>query len=122
MTKPQRDDYNKLIRTVQYIRGTQNLGIAFDVNEPTPVIAYIDASPYIPMRSHTGCVITLRKGAIYAKSGTQRLMTKSSTEVELVALDDSANLVLVTRNFLYYQGHHQPHALIHQDNQSTVQL
>ena len=49
VTKPQRDDYNKLIRTVQYIRDTQNLGIAFDVHEPTPVVAYIDASPYIPI-------------------------------------------------------------------------
>ena len=61
-------------------------------------------------------------GAIYAKSGTQRLMTKSSTEAELVALSDSANQVLWTRNFLQRQGHHQPPAAIYRDNQSTIQL
>jgi hypothetical protein len=124
VTKPQRDDYNKLIRTVQYIRDTQNLGVTFEAHEPIHVIAYVDASFAIhpDMKSHTGCVITLGKGAIYAKSGTQRLMTKSSTEAELVALSDSANQVLWTRNFLHCQGHHQPPALIHQDNQSTIQL
>ena len=122
--KPQRDDYNKLIGTVQYIRGTQNLGVTFEVHEPIHVIAYIDASFAIhpDMKSHTGCVITLGKGAIYAKSGIQRLMTKSSTEAELVAICDSANQVLWTRNFLRCQGHHQPPALIHEDNQSTIQL
>ena len=113
-----------MICTVQYIRGTQNLGATFKVHEPIHVIAYIDASFAIHphMKSHTGCVITLGKGAIYAKSGTQRLMTKSSSEAELVALSHSANQVLWTRNFLRCQGHHQPPALIHQDNQSTIQL
>ena len=74
------------------------------------------------MKSHTGSVIALGKGAIYAKSGTQRLMTKSSTEAELVALSDAANQVLWTRNFLECQGHPQPPALVYQDNQSTIQL
>ena len=49
-------------------------------------------------------------------------MTKSSTEAELVALSDSANQVIWTRNFLQLQGHHQPPATIYQDNQSTIQL
>ena len=75
--KPQGDDYDKLIRTVQYVRCTQHMGITFEVFEPIHVIAYIDASFAIhpDMKSHTGCVITLEKGAIYAKIGTQRLMT-----------------------------------------------
>ena len=122
--KPQRDDYEKLKRTVQYVRGTQHMGITFEVVEPIHVIAYIDASYGIhpDKKSHTGSVITLGKGAIYAKSGTQRLNTKSSTEAELVALSDAANQVLWTRNFLERQGHPQPPALIHQDNMSTIQL
>ena len=100
------------------------MGITFEVSEPIRVIAYIDASFAIhpDMKSHTGCVITLGKGAIYAKSGTQRLMSKSSTEAELVALSDASNQVLWTRNFLERQGHPQPPALIYQDNQSTIQL
>ena len=122
--KPERDDYEKLVWTVQYIRGTQHMGITFEVDKPIHVIAYIDASYGIhpDKKSHTGSVITLGKGAIYSKSGTQRLNTKSSTEAELVALSDSANQVLWTRNFLERQGHPQPPALIYQDNMSTIQL
>ena len=120
--RPQRDDYNKLIRTIQNIRGSQHTGIIFEVYEPIHVIAYIDASFTIhpDIKSHTGSVINLGKGAIYAKSGTQRLMTKSSTEAELVALSDASNQVLWTRNFLECQGHLQPPALVYQDN--TIQL
>ena len=122
--KPQRDDYEKLIRAIQYIRGTKTMGITFESYDPIHVIAYIDASFAIhpDKKSHTGSVITLGKGAIYAKSGTQRLLTKSSTEAELVGLSDSGNQVLWTRNFLEQQGHKQPPAVIYQDNQSTIQL
>ena len=58
--KPQRD-YVKLVRTVQYIRGTQHMGVTFEVDKPIHVIAYIDASYgiYPAERSHTGSVITL---------------------------------------------------------------
>ena len=65
----------------------------------------------------------LGKGAaIYAKCGTQQLVTKSSTEAELVGLSDAGNQVLWSRNFLELQGHPQHPALIYQDNQSTIQL
>ena len=122
--KPQKDDYDKLIRMIQYVRAIQHMGITFEVSEPIHVIAYINAffALHPDMKSHTGSVITRGKGAIYAKSGTQRLMTKSSTETEVVALSDSTNQALWTRNFLQRQGHHQPPATIYQDNQSTIQL
>ena len=105
--KPQRDDYDKMIRIIQYVQGTQHMSITFGVFGPIHVTAYIDASSAIhsDKKSYTGCVITLGKGAIYAKSGTQRLMTKSSTEAELVALNDASNQVLWTRNFLERQRH-----------------
>jgi hypothetical protein len=74
------------------------------------------------MKSHTGSIITLGKGAIYAKSSTQKLTTKSSTEAELVGLSDSSNQVLWTRNFIISQGYQHGSAIIYQDNQSTIQL
>ena len=122
--RPQRNDYNKSIRTVQYVRGTQHMGITFEVFEPIHVIAYIDAffAIHPDMKSHTGSIITLGKGAIYTKSGTQQLMTKSITEAELIALSEASNQVLWIRNFLEHQGHPQPPALIYQDNQSMIQL
>ena len=55
------------------------MGITFEVDKPIHVIAYIDASYGIhpDKKSHTGSVITLGKGAIYSKSGTQRLILLS---------------------------------------------
>lgn len=44
VTKSQRDDYNMLARTVQYIRGTKHMGVTFEAYETIHFIAYIDAS------------------------------------------------------------------------------
>ena len=40
------------------------------------------------MKSHIGIYMTLGKGAMYTASCKQKLNTKSSTEAELVAVDD----------------------------------
>ncbi len=45
------------------------------------------------------------KGAVHAKSTKQKLVSKSSTESELVARSDEASQVLWTRNFLELQGY-----------------
>jgi ribosomal protein L24E len=88
------------------------------------VIAYVDASYGVHngKKSHTGCNITLGKGTIYAKSSTQKLNTKSSTEAELVALSAATNQIIWTRNFLLKQGYNIGPAIIYQDNLSTIQL
>ena len=41
------------------------------------------------MRSHTGAVMSLGKGALIAMSTKQKLNTTSSTEAELVEVSDS---------------------------------
>ena len=124
VTKPQGEDMKKLERTIQYIRGSKDLGLTLKIDEPITVTSYIDASYGVhqDMKSHTGSVITLGKGAIYGKSSTQKLTTKSSTEAELVGLSDSANQVLWTRLFLIDQGYQDRSAIIFQDNKSTIQL
>ena len=124
VTKPQEQDLKKLERTIQYIRGTKNLGLELEIDDPTRVYAYVDASygVHSDMKSHTGSVISLGKGVIYGKSSTQKLNTKSSTESELVGLSDSANQILWVRNFMLNQGYKMEPAIIYQDNKSTIQL
>ena len=53
------------------------------------------------MRSHSGIIMTLGKGATYTASTKQKINTKSSMEAELVAIDDSMAPVLWTRHFWY---------------------
>ena len=48
--------------------------------------------------------------------------TKSSTEAELVGIDDAMGQVLWTRHFLAAQGEYVPTTTIYQDNKSTILL
>ena len=104
--------------------GAQDMGTVLEVQDPPCVHAYVDASYAVhpDMKSHTGCVISLGKGPIYAKSNTQKLNTKSSTEAELVGLSDCSNQIIWTRNFLIQQGYVMQPAVMYQDNMSTIQL
>jgi len=64
----------------------------------------------------------LGKGAVYSSSCKQKLNTKSSTEAELVGIDDAMGQVLWTRHFLAAQGEYVPTTTIYQDNKSTILL
>jgi hypothetical protein len=74
------------------------------------------------MRSHTGGTLSLGKGSVYSVSWKQRINTKSSTEAELVGVDDGMPLVVWTRNFLTAQGYNVRDNVVYQDNQSTMLL
>jgi hypothetical protein len=61
-------------------------------------------------------------GAVHCRSSKQTIVTKSSTEVELVGLSDSANQGLFLRNFLRLQGYSMPAVTVYQDNLSCMAL
>ena len=74
------------------------------------------------MRSHSGIITTLGKGAMYSSSCKQKLNTKSSMEAELVGVDEEMGQVLWMRHFLAAQGEYVPTTTIYQDNKSTILL
>ena len=121
---PDEDDWSKMVRLIQYIRGTRELGIRLSAEAHLSITSFIDASygVHFDMKSHTGAMITLGRGPVYAKSTTQKLNTTSSAEAELVALADSAGQVLWTREFLIHQGYDIGAAIVKEDNQSVIQL
>ena len=74
-------------------------------------------------KSHTGsCVVIGDFGAVHCKSSKKSIVTKSSTEAELVALSDSANQGLYIRNFLISQGYTMEPVMIYQENTSCMAL
>ena len=97
--------------------------LTLEVDTPINVIAYMYASyaVHADKKSHTGCITTQGKGAIYGKSSTQKLNTTFSTEAELVAMTEAGNQVLWTRNFLILQEYKVGVGVIY-DNLSTIQL
>jgi hypothetical protein len=126
VTKCNLDDIVKLIRLIKYVRRTQNTGIILKPGK-LGVIArsYIDAAYGVHEdgKSVTGCVTVIGDyGPVHAKSVKQKIVTKSSTEAEVVATSDSANQSLHIKNFLVEQGHKQKTVIIHQDNLSCMTL
>ena len=85
---------------------------------------WVDASFAVhpDMRSHTGAVMSIGKGAIYSSSTRQKINTRSSTEGELVGVNDTLPQIIWTRNFLEAQGYKMRPADVYQDNQSAILL
>jgi len=64
----------------------------------------------------------LGKGSVFSMSTKQKINTKSSTESELVGVDDGMPMVIWTRRFLEEQGYVVTDNVIYQDNQSAILL
>ena len=74
------------------------------------------------MRSHTAGALSLGKGVITGISTQQKLTTRSSTEAELVTVNDCMSLILWTCYFLEAQGYGVDDTIIYQDNKSAMLL
>jgi hypothetical protein len=121
--QPDEADADKLARLIGYISATRDKCLILNGVE-RKVVAHVDASFAVhpEMQSHTGIVISIGSGAVFAKSSKQRLVTKSSTEAELVGLSDALGYIIWTRNWMMAQGYRNEPATIYQDNQSTIVL
>jgi hypothetical protein len=119
---PDTDDYKKLTRVMKYLRGTVNMPLTLEANGSAIFKWWIDASYGVhpDMRSHTGGVLSLGKGAVYATSTRQKVGTKSSTEAELVGVSDVLSQVIWTRYFMEAQGYAVKDSIVYQDNQSAM--
>ena len=118
------EDGRKLDRLLKYINGTREMGITLECGETLQVQAFVDASfaVHAMKGSHTGYFITLGRGPIFAKSSKQKLVSKSSTEAELIGWSDSTPMVIWVEHFLEGQGYAPQPVKIFQDNQSTISM
>ena len=122
--QPDCDDYKKLGRVMRYLRKTITLTLTLEANKLQLIQRWIDGAfaTHRDMRSHTGGAMTLGKGVIYRTSTRQKLNIRSSTEAELVAVDDCMSHVLWTQYFLEAQGYDINDCIIHQDSKSAILL
>ena len=120
------DDLAKLKRLLGFIQATRDRGIVIKIGGAMQVRCFIDASYGVHAasgKSHSGCAIIIgESGPVYAKSGKQKIVTKSSTEAELVALSDCVGQGILLRNFLVEQGYKMGPVVVYQDNMSTLAL
>jgi hypothetical protein len=101
------DDYKKLIRMLQFLRDARGNFLTLSADSLYNVRWWVDASyaAHPDMRSHRGGAMSLGRGVIYGTSKWQKLNANSSTEAELVGVDDVTPQVLWTLYFLEAQGY-----------------
>ena len=125
VSKATEADNVKLQRVIGYLAGTPDLGkrLGGDPNGNATLTSFSDASFAVhgDMKSHNGQFITLGLGGILIKSNKEKLVTRSSTEAELVCLSDGVSLASHCAEFLKRQGIDVTPELM-QDNMSTIKL
>ena len=138
---PDTDDWKKLVRVLGYLKDTIFLPLILGSDGTGNMYWYVDASFAVHhnMRSHTGGMLTLGQGAALSISTKQKINTKSSTEAELVGVDDALPFNIWCYYFLREQGYHANQCeptkenanklkflghtnVLYQDNTSSIKL
>ena len=106
--EPGEDDGNKLARTMKYLKADEVLVLNLESDGSGNMKWWVDAafSVHHNMQSHTGGMLSLGKGAIYLAPTKQKLNMKSSTEAELVGIDDLIPLDYLDLLFSWSPGLH----------------
>ena len=122
--EPDEGDWEKLIRLLRYLNGTQETKLVLSAEKLSVIKWFVDAAfaVHTDFKSHTGAVMTFGQGAVQSLSRKQKLNTKSSTDAELVGADDAAVMILWTMLFLEAQGYKVEKNVLYQDNKSAILL
>jgi hypothetical protein len=122
--EPDEDDWTKLKRLLTYIRATIYMPLILRADSISIIKWWVDASyaTHGDCRGHTGATMSLGRGSIIGMSKKQKLNTKSSTECELVGVDDASPQMLWTRYFVEAQGYGVKASILNQDNLSAILL
>jgi hypothetical protein len=121
---PDKDDWSKLAHLMKYLRGTRTLPLTLSANGSGLLKWFIDASfgVHPNLRGHSGGGLPLGRGFPIVSSTKQKLNTRSSTETEVVGVDDFMPAVCWTRYFLEAQGYTVTDNVLYQDNKSAILL
>ena len=121
--EPTQHDWTKLKRMISFLSTTIGDCLTIKYDGKGIIRWNIDAAFAVhpDMKSHTGAIMSFGQGAAQAFSFKQKINTRSSTEAELVAVDDMMGQVLWTKRFLREMGYDM-RTIIEQDNTSTIKL
>ncbi|GKY97397.1 hypothetical protein MPSEU_000698200 [Mayamaea pseudoterrestris] len=124
LQQPDEDDYKKAARVIKYLRGSVDMVLTLKADQSGIVQWWVDASYAVhpDMKGHTGGTMTLGQGSVYSTSAKQKLVTRSSTESEVVGVHDVLPQLLWTGYFLKAQGFGVKDTKLYQDNMSSMLL
>ncbi len=124
MTKPSIADKVKLKQILGYLNGPRDFALTLCPSQNfQEVHAYVDASFGIHPdgKGQTGAYVTLGEGPIFVASSKQRIVSRSSTESEIVAVSDVVSNLIWIKDFLKHIGMNC-HLKVYQDNISTMRI
>jgi hypothetical protein len=122
--EPDLDNWAKLTHLIRYLRGSLTLPLILSATGSGILKWWVDGSfaTHPSMRGHTGSRLSMGRGFPVVTSTKQKLNTRSSTESELVAVDDCMPAICWTRYFLEAQGYRVTENIVYQDNKSAILL
>jgi hypothetical protein len=116
---------DKLNHVLKYLYTTKDIKLKYKP-ENLQLYSYIDASYALhsDAKGQTGIILTLGKSGppVFCKSKKQKLVSRSSTECELIGLNDGLPEVVWAKEFLEYLGIVQKTVVVFEDNQSSIIL
>jgi Reverse transcriptase (RNA-dependent DNA polymerase) len=122
---PTRSDWIKLNKLLAYVNYSKDRKLVLRPNGLV-VCMYVDASymSHPDFKGHTGGIITFgpESGLMVAHSRKQRIITRSSTESELVAIDEVKQYATFCANLLSELSDQPVLVRIFEDNQSTIAM
>ena len=121
---PDEDDWGKVKRVLAYLKGTLHMPLVLSADCLTLSRWWVDAAYAVhhDCKGHTGAGMSFGQGMAMSYSWKQKVMTKSSTEAELVGVDDSLGYILWARYFMEEQGYDMDASILYQDNISAILL
>jgi hypothetical protein len=93
---PRQKDYNKAMKILNYVIRTKTRVLWFGTHPTLELRVFTDASHMLhaDAKGHGGIIVTYGGTIIASKSFKMKLVTKSSTESELVAIEEAVPYVL----------------------------
>jgi hypothetical protein len=125
---PTQEDFEKAKGVLSYLLSTKGLQLTHSCNGKDPkklLFAFVDASyaTHPDMKGHTGALIFDECGnLLYASSTKQKLMGKSSTDAEIIAVHSVMNSIEEIKDLfdeLNGTKNGYPPVCLYQDNQSA---
>jgi hypothetical protein len=111
------------MRILGYLKGSIGLELKVSYKKLDVLTWYIDGSYAVhgDMKGQSSAALMIGESVVLSKSNKQKVNTRSSTEAELIAVDDKLPIVQWTKNFLKDLGYDLD-TIIKEDNQSSILL
>jgi hypothetical protein len=122
--EPDEDDWGKVKRVLKYLKSTRTMPLRLEIHQLKKPMWDVDAAHAVhdDCRGQTGAGMTFGRGAVMLLCRKHKYNTRSSTESEIVGMDDAMPSVLWSLYFMQAQGLDMKCARIHQDNNSAILL